>query len=374
MRKDNSNDDVLDLSQMIDEYDEDNELRRKIEAMKQAQRDNESQVTSPFTQQEEPQIYEAFTRNSNTMQDAAVEEAEAYEEAEFDKTKVVMEHPRYDEAEQSEENDSLYLYDNHEMVEEEITEEDINEFLGENKPKKTNDKPSMDPERMNKIVTIVIISIVSLCLVIGIGFGIKAMFFNSNETPVTDTNTDKEDNDKDDDDDQPIIDNPDDNEGDKPEENDPSQTDNTKEIAEIKGKIEANTKQINSYNSQIKNAQKILDNGTVDPNELLSVQNELSVLDDQIEAAKEELVDYNTQCKNEENDSEFCLTFDANAKGEELNELTKKQRTLNNKFNELTTKQGEYNKANAKITELNKEVTRLNNENKELQNKLQALQ
>lgn len=377
MRKDSSNDDVFDLSEMIDEYDEDNELRRKIEAMKKSQKDSETQETNHFYEQEEPQNYEAFTRSSYAAQSEGIEadnEAQSYSEADFDKTRVVMEHPRYDEEEAKEADDSVYLYDNHEVTEEEITEDDINEFLGEKKA--SSKKPSMDEDKMNKIITGVIIGIVSLCLIIGIGFGIKAMFFNSDETPVTDTDTnkDKDDNDKDDDEEKPIIDNPDDDEKDKPDDNDNPVTDNTKEIAEIKGKIEANTKQINSYNNQIKDAQKIVDKGAIDPNELVTVQNELKVVEDQIEVVKGELANYNTQCKNEGNDSEFCATFDANAKGEELNTLTQKQRTLNSKFTELTTQQGEFNKASAKITELNKEVTRLNNENKELQNKLSSLQ
>lgn len=375
MRKDNSNDEVYDLSDMIDEYEEDSELRKKIEAMKQAQQNNDAyEANSTYEQEEEPQIYEAFTRKSYASQNEDSEEANVYEEADFDKTKVVMERPRYEEAEQ-EEADSVYLYDNHEVVEEEITEDDINEFLGENKQKKSNDKPSMDPEKMNKIVTIVIISIVSLCLIIGIGFGIKAMFFNSDETPVTDTDTnkDKDDNDKDDDEEKPIIDNPDDDEKDKPDENDNPVTDNTKEIAEIKGKIEANTKQINSYNKQIKDAQTTMKNNKINENDLYSKRTERDDTTRLIGNIAQELEDYKAQCSTD-TESDFCMNFNEKAKLDEMNTLNQKLNTLNKDVMELEKKKQAYDTANAKITELNNEVTRLNNENKELQNKLSSLQ
>ena len=334
MRKDNSNDEVYDLSDMIDEYEEDSELRKKIEAMKQAQQNNDAyEANSTYEQEEEPQIYEAFTRKSYASQNEDSEEANVYEEADFDKTKVVMERPRYEEAEQ-EEADSVYLYDNHEVVEEEITEDDINEFLGENKQKKSNDKPSMDPEKMNKIVTIVIISIVSLCLIIGIGFGIKAMFFNSDETPVTD---------------------------------------NTKEIAEIKGKIEANTKQINSYNNQIKDAQTTMKNNKINENDLYSKRTERDDTTRLIGNIAQELEDYKAQCSTD-TESDFCMNFNEKAKLDEMNTLNQKLNTLNKDVMELEKKKQAYDTANAKITELNNEVTRLNNENKELQNKLSSLQ
>lgn len=375
MRKDNSSDEVYDLSDMIDEYEEDSELRKKIEAMKQAQQNNDAyEANSTYEQEEEPQIYEAFTRKSYASQNEDSEEANVYEEADFDKTKVVMERPRYEEAEQ-EEADSVYLYDNHEVVEEEITEDDINEFLGENKQKKSNDKPSMDPEKMNKIVTIVIISIVSLCLIIGIGFGIKAMFFNSDETPVTDTDTNKDndDNDKDDDEEKPIIDNPDDDEKDKPDENDNPVTDNTKEIAEIKGKIEANTKQINSYNNQIKDAQTTMKNNKINENDLYSKRTERDDTTRLIGNIAQELEDYKAQCSTD-TESDFCMNFNEKAKLDEMNTLNQKLNTLNKDVMELEKKKQAYDTANAKITELNNEVTRLNNENKELQNKLSSLQ
>lgn len=174
MKKDNSNDELLDLSAMIDEYEEDSELRRKIEAMKQAQTENDG-YSDGLETGEEPEIYSAFAYQGNA-QETIEDDSTVYEEAECDKTKVVMEHPHYDEDEQSEDTESVYLYDNHEVTEEEITEDDINEFLGENK--KGGDKPPMDPEKMNKIVTTVIIVLVSICLLVGVGFGVKAMFFN----------------------------------------------------------------------------------------------------------------------------------------------------------------------------------------------------
>lgn len=381
MRKDNSNDDVLNLSEMIDEYDEDSELRRKIEAMKQSQKESEAQEAKQSYEQEEPQIYEAFTRSSYAAQnmidediEAESDEADSYTEADFDKTRVVMEHPRYEAEEAAEADDSVYLYDNHEVTEEEITEDDINEFLGEKK--KTVEKPSMDADKMNKIITGVIIGIVSLCLLIGVGFGIKALFFNSSDdTPVTDTDKDKNDVEPNDDDDKPLT-NDDDNEDDtnKPDDSAQEPKDNTKEIAEIKGKIEGNTKQIESYNKQIKEAQTALKNNKIDENELYSKRTERDDTTRLIGNIAQELEDYKAQCSGEEVSGDFCVSFDQEAKTNEMNTLNQKLTVLNKEVTELERKKREYDNANEKITKLNGEVTRLNNENKELQNKLSSLQ
>lgn len=377
MRKDNSNDDLLDLSEMIDEYEEDSELRRKIEAMKQAQKESDVQPDNDSVNEtnDEPEIYSAFAYNDNADDNEAANESPVYEESDYDKTKVVMDHPHYEENEQAEESDSVYLYDNHEVAEEEITEDDINEFLGENK--KDEKKPPMDPEKMNKIVTTVIIALVSICLLVGVGFGVKAMFFNSSDDPVTDTDKDKtdKDKDKDDDSDKPITVTPDDNTGTTtPDENDPPEKDNTKEIAEIKGKIEANTKQIDVYNQQIKEAQGDLKNNTIDENELYAKRTELDDTTRLIGNIAQELEDYKTKCSADDAESEFCAAFDEQAKKDEMTSLNSKLNTLKKEVGDLEKKKQAYDQANAKIAELNSEVTRLNNEISELQNKLSSLQ
>lgn len=380
MRKDNSNDDLLDLSEMIDEYEEDSELRRKIEAMKQAQKESDVQSDNDSVNEtnDEPEIYSAFAYNDNADDNEAANESPVYEESDYDKTKVVMDHPHYEENEQAEESDSVYLYDNHEVTEEEITEDDINEFLGENK--KGDNKPPMDPEKMNKIVTTVIIALVSICLLVGVGFGVKAMFFNSSDDPVTDTDKDKTDKDKDDDSDKPITVTPDDNAGTTtPDENDPPEKDNTKEIAEIKGKIEANTKQIESYNKQIAEAQKIKDDYM---NNIKPTYNQVygKKVEEQVNISKSigsielEIDEYDKQCGTDSSESDFCKNFDIQAKNDEINSLTQELEKVNKEIGDLEQKQQAYNQANAKITELNSEVTRLNNEISELQNKLSSLQ
>lgn len=382
MRKDNSNDDVLDLSEMIDEYDEDSELRRKIEAMKQSQKESDAQEAKQSYEQEEPQIYEAFTRSSYAAQnmmdediEAESDEADSYTEADFDKTRVVMEHPRYEAEETAEADDSVYLYDNHEVTEEEITEDDINEFLGEKK--KTVAKPSMDADKMNKIVTGVIIGIVSLCLLIGVGFGIKAVFFNSNDdTPVTDTDKDKNDVEPNDDDDKPLT-NDDDNEDDtnKPDDSAQEPKDNTKEIAEIKGKIEGNTKQIESYNKQIKEAEDIMDYFRKNyESKLADKTAKKESLESAITVIDKEIKDYEAQCSGEEISGDFCVSFDKDAKINEMNTLTNELTSLSKELIALEKKKKDFENASSRITELNREVTRLNNENKELQNKLSSLQ
>jgi len=376
MRKENSNDEVFTLSDMIDEYEEDSELRRKIEAMKQAQAENESKMSvHQESAKADNEVKEALPVSN---EDDAVYPHEAQTDAYTDhagndKTRVVMEHPRFDEEAAADDNDSVYMYDNHEVVEEEITEADIDEFLGEDK--KRESKPSVDPEKMNKTITIVIIVIVSVCLLIGIGFGVKAMLdgFGSDD-PITDTDKDK--NEKDKDDDKPITEEPNENEETEGNGNsgDAASTDKTKQIAEIKGKIDANKKQIDEYNKQINEAQNTLQNNAVDENELADKRTKRDETTRLIGIIAQDLEKFKTQCSNPEDDSEFCAAFDAAAKTEEMNTLNQQLTTLNKEVGELEKKKQEYDKANSRITELNSEVTRLNNENNSLQEELSSLQ
>lgn len=272
MFKNKPNEDEFDLSEMIDEYEEDNELRKKIEAMKQqAQREtlqeedvveasieSDSALISPqsLSNTRELPRYEDSV-NANTFIDADDEAVEMTRVMsvepdldEADKTLVIMDNQKqrsFDTEEVASDDDSIYLYGNREVEEEEITEEDIEEFLGEEEPVKKA-KKQMDPNKMNKMITYVITGIVAVCLVVGVGFGVKMLIDNSSTATTVDTDKDK-DKDKDPETTKKPEEKPKDpsSETNKPidnSENGNTTPDNSKRIAEINGMIKG-------YNAQI---------------------------------------------------------------------------------------------------------------------------
>lgn len=161
---------------------------------------------------------------------------------------------------------------------------------------------------------------------------------------------------------------------DKPEENETPVEDNTKKIAEIKGNIEANTKQIDVYNNQLKEQQDIMKDNTIDEKDLYTKRTELDDTSRLIGAVAKEIEDYKEKCPTPDEENELCGDFDEEAKVKEMESLNEKLNTLKGEVGVLEKKKEEYDKANAKITEINSEVTRLNNLNNELQNQLSALQ
>lgn len=277
-------DEGLDLSEMIDEYDEDNELRKKIEAMKQGHMHDEKEQPSSDMTKETPEGEASVPENQaetketavpdQTMEmpkfndhhrqssfiDADVESTkvmnslDAENETDNDKTLVIMNGSQriyrdqdtaldhdsaLDQADGDKDQESVYLYENHDIDEEEITEEDIEESLGEEKPKS---KKPMDPKKMNKIVTYVIAGIVVICIVVAAGFGVKALIDHNSDSEDPATN-------------EPAPEKPEDKPKD-PVVKDPqsSSKDNSKRIGEINGLIKEYQSQIDELKDTIAKA------------------------------------------------------------------------------------------------------------------------
>ncbi len=244
MKNDNFQDDEFDLTEMINAYEEDDELRKKIEEMKQ-----ENKKTNETEQENDVNFIEVDAKEEKEPQ------------SDGDKTLVIMDNQKrsvFSEPKQDEE-ESVYLYENREVEEEEITEEDIKEFLGEG----TKQKKQIDPNKMNKTITYVIIGFVAVCLLFGIGFGVKLLLDNNSTEEQVSEKKDK-DEDKDKNKDQDVKDkNKDDNkENNKPQINDKPSSDNSIRLAEINGYIKDYQAKIDVLNKSIEVEEENIKNYT----------------------------------------------------------------------------------------------------------------
>lgn len=181
------NDDDIDLSDMINEYDEDDELRRRIQKMKEEKEHEEKRMAS-LKQAEyaeiqntsairRPQHEETTRAFEQVSTEDALEQTRVInmDDVDVDKTLVIMNN----KLQRSYDNDqeSTYQYKNQNIDEEEIGDDDIEEFLNEEKPKPG--KKPMDPNKMNKIITYIIVGVVSVCVLVAGFFGMKLLFDGS---------------------------------------------------------------------------------------------------------------------------------------------------------------------------------------------------
>lgn len=369
MAKNNMNEDEYNLSDMIDEYEEDSDLRQKIEAMKQ-QRD---QSNHAVWESMDTMKGEANADNEAQSDDEDQIVRSSFLDEAAEKTQIMERGSLYDRPSVHEENDSVYLYDNREVDEEEITEDDIEEFL-EDRDKGKLSAPSADVNKMNKVITGTIIAVISVCLVVGIGYGVKTLI-GSGETPATEQSDPKKPDTTDKDPEKKPDKDPDE-QGKDPNEG-PS-VDKTKRIAEIKGMINANNNQIEVYNQQLAEAKKTMEENTFDENELISKQTEQENAARMIGILEGELSQYDKECnassESEGEPSEFCASFQYENKKEELAQWQTKLNDLNAAVNVLNEKKSAHKQASATINELNSEITRLNNENTQLNEELSSLQ
>lgn len=377
--------DELDLSDMIDEYEEDQELRKKIDAMKQAHNH-----ISQETRGENEEAAAPYTTNhtqpsslNNTADDYLHQDDEIFASDVSDdkvKTRVVMDQPLREEsfmAEKEASDGSVYMYENREMVEEEITDDDIKEFLGEDHDENEPKDGKMDSAKMNKIITYAIAGVVALCLLVGVGFGVKAMLdHNGSDDKVVDQDKDQDkdkdkDTDNDKDKDQPVT-NIDGSGSDKDNDN---KQDNSKEIAEIKGMISAYYGQIDDYKKRIDAAEKIRteyeQNKTGE--ELAERITRRDEANRKIGLLNNEIESYHNQCDADDRDESFCGSFNIDAKTQELNTLNSQLNELNKEVANLDEKKKKYDQAYSTISELNNEVTKLNNEITRLNKELESL-
>ncbi len=371
--------DELDLSDMIDEYEEDQELRKKIDAMKQAKQNimQETQGSSEITT--ESNDSDTIDDSDGFYEDNDIVQPEMSDE--IGKTRVVVGRPLNDsdftrDEESDRIGDSIHMYENREMLEEEITDEDIEEFLGNDREESTSEKAKMDPAKMNKIITYAITGIVALFLLIGVGIGVKALVDHSGgEDKVVEGDKEKDqDKEKDKDDDEegnkPITDN------NKEQDDDPEdKQDNSKRIAEINGKIKANEKQIAEHNKQIEQAKKVKENYEKNKlGELLASANtKKENVTRRMSILETEIADYEGKCTAEDRDEAYCNSVNIDDKRSELQALNNQLSPLDKEIADLNKEKEAYDRAFSNISKSESEITRLNNENTQLNNELRSL-
>lgn len=367
-----TNDD-FDLSNMINEYEEDSELRKKIEQMKKEKQ--EQPVSDVFQSSQEPVITNGerkqgpFLDVDETQSDIGATRIMNVED-EGDKTLVIMNHQQkreFAQVGQEDTDESIYEYNSHD-IEEELTDDDIRDYLGDEEEPKMEEPHKKDPNKMNKIVTSVIIGIVALCVLVALGFGFKALMDNyeGNKKPPVVEGTDKNDKgEKDNGEDKKPVNNEGEDEKEGNENDKPN--DNSVRIAEINGSIKDKQKRIEDLNAQLEkvkadkaNAEANFKQTTYD--ELKNNRdNTLRLMSDKqteleaCEASGEEGKDC-SQLKNEF--QELANAIDGYEK--QIKTMEGYKATIDNAPNE--------------ITEINNTITNLNNEVLKLQNELAGLQ
>lgn len=403
----NEKDDDLDLSSIINEYEEDSVLRQKIEQMKQQKAEEEAQrkeamridssrsalvveESVPSAERKVEPVKSTFLDVDKTQTDAGkTRELNVNGELnrDVDKTLVIMDNQHSfasDKEEEAEEEESILVYGDHEVDEEEITDEDIQEFLGDEEIRK-KEKREIDPKKMNKIITYVITGAVALCLIVGIGFGVKYMMGSTNDdnkASEVDTTKDKDktkDTDKDKDTEK---EKPKDNNTDTSTTTPPVQTpttDNSVKIAEINGMIKANNEQINELNAQITNTKNKMNALGYNEDDYIKASTEQLTYTTLVSTLSEAYAKLQTTCdaltKNpEEGKDAQAECQQAAAKKQELDDANKKLAELNTLVEDYKAKKTEYGKYNSDVQTATNQITDLNNKNTDLQRQLSDLQ
>lgn len=375
------NDDEFDLSDVINEYEEDSELRKKIEQMKKEKEKQEQPTSDVFQtveadtnvhENDEESVFSGFSENRKSPfldVDATQEDVGATRvmnvEDDGDKTLVIMDNQRKRVFEQeTEEDESIYEYNNHD-IEEELTEDDIREYLGDDDTEEPEKPSKKDPKKMNKTVTYVIGAIVGLCIIAAVGFGFKALMDNyggNSDPAVSDTDKDKDkgkDSDKDKDKD-----------ADKDKENTDSNTnnnnnnsntkDNSVRIAEINGSIKDKQNQIDTLNKQLDVANKELEEAKTGFDKTkynVLVKNR----DDAMELMDQKQKDIDA-CEAEEGKDCSKLTSEYKELAIAKDGYEAQIKTLDGYQSTITNKPSEITDINKKITDLNNEILKLQNE------------
>lgn len=324
-RKDfDQEDDDVDLTGMINEYSQDNELRKKIDELKR-QKEEEKRMAQPQTSvldqlaaMSDEDSYSSSALNTSPKKggipDIRVDDdfektrVGFNNDSAYDKTLVIMDHKTgasgYAEEENQEEEDVKSLtsvFDMHhaqnfddvevdEDDEEEYEEEDDDDNLlsriKARREEKAREKSSQEYEdeeeddgdqdhgKMNKIITYVIIGIVGICIIVGAFFGVKYMLKNflggsstdpktvdKNKEDNTETNTTK-----------PTDTNKED-ENTKPKED---ITDNSTIIRQLEKQLETYEKQLGEVNQEIGEEQTKYDNAQTTLDGLKDILNDAS--------------------------------------------------------------------------------------------------
>lgn len=381
--RNNTNQD--DLSDMINAYSQDNELKKKINELKKQKAEAES------TKKTEDTFAFSTLRKDDTQplpKTSGIPDIQADDDltktrvgfdgdSAYDKTLVIMdskpkatfksgevedeyEEPVYEEEEEQEESSETQVFQDLHMDQYDEDEEEEEDDLPKRKKPKKDKNPEAD-QKMNKIITYVIIGVVVVVLLIAGGFGVKYALGNflssdkkKDEPKVTDTNKPTENKPNKTDDNQTNG-----NDG----KSDANITDNSAEKAKVSGELKALEDQLKSKESEIATAKKELEDIQAAKQkqlddfktQLADLQNQCSLTKcDQLQSLQDAMNEAQKNADANPSDKALQDVF-ANAKTAYNNALSVSQ-SLGNYNNDYSTKMGEYtqkeNAAQAKYDNL----------------------
>lgn len=298
-RRTAGNEEEIDLSGMINEYSQDNELRKKIEELKKQKEEEKRIYESRQQQPSQSSIFDSISETGTFKRPEAAKQGGLpdirVDDTQLDKTRVGFDDdPAYDKtlvimnnksrassADQTQAFDqdrttvfhteNAYDYNDSDAEEEETEEElyeedDDDNLLARIKEKKQrkeeakrnsrqddedDDEEDDDPgksAKMNKVITYVIIGIVGICIIAGAFFGVKYALSNflggsdDKEKTTDKSDTGTKDIDK----------------NDNSETNKPTESDAEKNIQTNQAEAAQLQKQLDQYESQLKDVEKDL--------------------------------------------------------------------------------------------------------------------
>lgn len=372
--RNNANQD--DLSDMINAYSQDNELKKKINELKKQKAEAES------TRKTEDTFAFSTLKADDTQplpKTSGIPDIQADDDltktrvgfdgdSAYDKTLVIMdskpkatfqseeveeeeyEEPDYEEEEEEMDNSShtQVFSDLHDDYDEDEEEEEDDDLPRRKKSKSKKDKNPEADQKMNKIITYVIIGVVVVLLLVAGGFGVKyalGKFLSGDsdkkkdDPKVTETNKPTTDTPKTDDD--------------KTNENDGKSdaniTDNSAEKAKVSGELKALEEQLKAKETEIATAKKELEDiQTAKQKQLDDFKTQLSDLQnqcsltkcDQLQSLKDAMDEAQKNAEANTSDKTLQDVY-SNAKTAYNNALSVSQ-SLGEYNNEYSTKMGEF--------------------------------
>ncbi|MGX8852929.1 hypothetical protein [Amedibacillus sp. YH-ame10] len=254
-RDDIDNNEDVDLTGMIHQYNEDNELRRKINEMKKQK--EEGVKREPTFDPNDSAFINIPKEKQSSIPDIRVDHEFEKTRVNFndgsDKTLVIMDRknkvepnsqPMFEDYPYQETKTSSSALRQEEYEEEEDIRETIKKKKIESKRVEDDEEDDEKSKKVNKMITYTIIGVLSVVLLVGAGFGIKYMFFNGSSDEPTEEPTKKED--------------PKDTEKDpvkKPSENETDIKDNSAVIKQLNSQIDAYEVQLKQVNDDIASAE-----------------------------------------------------------------------------------------------------------------------
>lgn len=366
-RDDIDNNEDVDLTGMIHQYNEDNELRRKINEMKKQK--EEGIKREPTFDPNDSAFVNVPKEKQSSIPDIRVDHELEKTRVDFnddsDKTLVIMDRknkiepssqPMFEDYSYQESKTSSSA-----LHQEQYEEEDIRETI---KKKKVESKRIEDDEKskkVNKMITYTIIGILSVVLLVGAGFGIKYMFFNGSSDEPTEESTKKDDpkeTEKD-----PVK---------KPNENETDIKDNSALIKQLNSQIDAYEEQLKQVNDDIASAETIISEANTAFANTQKLKTEAENLRIQTDSLLKNSNDLKTKaetaCKVNDT-SEECIN--ANAAYDQANNSYKtalgQYNVVKPQYEDAAIKEAEYIK---KKEEATKKIDTLNSKKTDLQSKI----